>query len=126
MKVGFIRTGRMGSAMVLRLLQSKHEAGVYNRTPAQVTPLAEAGAQIRNSVGDAARFGDVVYTMLADDLALTEVLMVEGEGLLTALPSGGIHVCAGTHGMRSIRTVKELHAGKGQTLVAAPMMGRPE
>ena len=30
MKVGFIGTGRMGGAMVRRLLEAKHEVGVYN------------------------------------------------------------------------------------------------
>ena len=33
MKVGFIGTGRMGGAMVRRLLDAKHDVGVYNRTP---------------------------------------------------------------------------------------------
>ena len=29
MKVGFIGTGRMGQAMVGRLLEAKHDVGVY-------------------------------------------------------------------------------------------------
>jgi predicted dinucleotide-binding enzyme len=32
MKVGFIGTGRMGQTMVRRLLDAKHDVGVYNRT----------------------------------------------------------------------------------------------
>ena len=124
MKVGFIGTGRMGGAMVRRLLEAKHDVGVYNRTPEKVKPLADAGAKIASSIADAARFGDVIYTMLADDSALEDV--VSRQGLLDALPKGGIHVCAGTHGIPVIRKIKEAHANKGQTLVAAPMMGRPE
>jgi 3-hydroxyisobutyrate dehydrogenase-like beta-hydroxyacid dehydrogenase len=116
----------MGQAMVRRLLEAKHDVGVYNRTPEKAKPLADAGAKILDSVADAARYGDVVYTMLADDLALTEVLMVDDVGLVGALSRGGIHVCAGTHGMRTIRTIKGIHADRGQLLVAAPMMGRPE
>ena len=46
MKVGFIGTGRMGGAMVRRLLDAKHDVGVYNRTPEKVKPLADAGAKI--------------------------------------------------------------------------------
>ena len=124
MKVGFIGTGRMGGAMVLRLLGAGHDVGVYNRTAAKVKPLADAGAKILPSVADAARYGNAVFTMLADDAALTEVMMVDG--LVEALPKSGIHVCAGTHGMRTIRTIKGVHADRGQVLVAAPMMGRPE
>jgi 3-hydroxyisobutyrate dehydrogenase-like beta-hydroxyacid dehydrogenase len=124
MKIGFIGTGRMGGAMVLRLLGAGHDVGVYNRTAAKVKPLADAGAKILGSVADASRFGDVIYTMLADDTALEDV--VSHQGLLDALPKGGIHVCAGTHGIPVIRKLKKAHADKGQVLVAAPMMGRPE
>ena len=124
MKVGFIGTGRMGGAMVRRLLEAKHDVGVYNRTPEKAKPLADAGAKIVGSVADAARFGDVIYTMLADDTALEDV--VSRQGLLDTLPKGGIHVCAGTHGIPVIRKIKEAHANKGQTMIAAPMMGRPE
>jgi 3-hydroxyisobutyrate dehydrogenase-like beta-hydroxyacid dehydrogenase len=124
MKVGFIGTGRMGSAMVARLLAAKHDIGVYNRSPDKLKPLADTGAKIVGSVADAARYGDVTYTMLADDAALESVMFEQG--LLAALPKGGIHLCAGTHGIPVIRKLKQAHAGKGHVLVAAPMMGRPE
>src|SRR6185503_1382969 len=77
------------------------------------------------SIADAARHGDVVYTMLADDTALEDVIFQNG-GLLASLAKGGVHVCAGTHGIPVIREIKAAHAEKGQNLVAAPMMGRPE
>jgi len=124
MKVGFIGTGRMGQAMVGRMLAANHEVGVYNRTAAKAKPLADAGAKILASVSEAARYGDVTYTMLADDAALDDVMV--RQGLLDALPKGGVHVCAGTHGIPIIRRIKQAHADKGQMLVAAPMMGRPE
>src|SRR3954471_13590681 len=110
MKVGFIGTGRMGQAMVRRLLEAKHDVGVYNRTAEKAKPLAEAGAKIVGSIADAARYGDVVYTMLADDAALEDVVFQQG--LLDALPKGGIHICAGTHGIPVIRKLKKAHADK--------------
>jgi 3-hydroxyisobutyrate dehydrogenase-like beta-hydroxyacid dehydrogenase len=124
MKLGFIGTGRMGQAMVRRMLEAKHDVGVYNRTAAKAKPLADAGAKIVASIADAARYGEVTYTMLADDAALEDVVFQSG--LLAALPKGGIHVCAGTHGIPVIRKIKQAHADKGHLLVAAPMMGRPE
>src|SRR5438552_3736959 len=105
MKVGFIGTGRMGQAMVRRLLEAKHDIGVYNRTAAKAKPLADAGAKIVGSVTDAARYGEVVYTMLADDAALEDVVFQQG--LMGALPKGGIHLCAGTHGIPVIRKLKK-------------------
>src|SRR5262245_41683708 len=124
MKLGFIGTGRMGGAMVGRLLAAGHDVGIYNRTPAKAKPLTDAGAKLAASIADAARYGDVVYSMLADDAALEDVVF--RQGLLDALPKGGIHVCAGTHGIPVIRKIKEAHAGKRQVLVGPPMLGRPE
>ncbi len=125
MKVGFIGTGRMGQAMVRRLLDARHEVGVYNRTAAKAKPLADAGAKIVGSIADAARHGEVTYSMLADDAALEDVVFQDG-GLIQSLPKGAIHICAGTHGIPVIRKIKAAHAEIGQVLVAAPMMGRPE
>lgn len=125
MKIGFIGVGRMGQAMARRLIDAKHEVGVYNRTASKAQPLADAGARIVGSIADAARFGDATYTMLADDAALEDVMFQSG-GLLASLPKGGIHICAGTHGIPVIRKVKRAHAENGQLLVVAPMLGRPE
>ncbi len=125
MKVGFIGVGRMGQAMARRLLDATHDVGVYNRTAAKAKPLIDAGAKSVASIAAAARYGDAVYTMLADDAALEDVVFQAG-GLLQSLPKGGIHVCAGTHGIPIIRKLKTAHAEKSQMLVTAPMLGRPE
>ena len=74
MKVGFIGTGRMGGVLVGCLLAAGHEVGVYNRTAEKLKPLAAAGAKILASPGEAARYGDAVFTMMADDTALTMIL----------------------------------------------------
>jgi 3-hydroxyisobutyrate dehydrogenase-like beta-hydroxyacid dehydrogenase len=87
--------------------------------------LAEAGAMVVGSIGEAARYGEAVYTMLADDAAVENVAVQNG-GLLQSLPRGGVHICGGTHGIAVIRKLKDWHAESGQVLVAAPMLGRPE
>lgn len=125
MKVGFIGTGRMGQAMARRLIEAKHDLGVFNRTPDKVKGLVDAGAKAMSALSQAARYGEAVFTMLADDAALHEVAGQQG-GLLESLPQGGIHICSGTHGIAIIRTLKAAHAARGQILVAAPMLGRPE
>jgi 6-phosphogluconate dehydrogenase len=45
MKIGFIGLGRMGSAMVERLVKSGHEVLVYNRTAAKTKEAEKKGAQ---------------------------------------------------------------------------------
>jgi 3-hydroxyisobutyrate dehydrogenase-like beta-hydroxyacid dehydrogenase len=125
MKVGFIGLGRMGQAMATRMLHAGHELAVFNRTPEKAKPLADAGAKVVKSIADAARFGEAVFTMLTDDAAVESVALQKG-GLLEALPKGGIHVCSGTHGVGIIRTLTAEHKDKGQILVTAPILGRPE
>ena len=125
MKVAFIGLGRMGSAMARRLLDAKHEVAVYNRTSGKTQALASAGARAVTSTKDAAAFGDAVFTMLADDAALRDVVNQAG-GLLASLPKGGIHICAGTHSVAVIQEMKALHAKAGLVLLHTPMLGRPE
>jgi 3-hydroxyisobutyrate dehydrogenase-like beta-hydroxyacid dehydrogenase len=125
MKVGFVGLGRMGSAMVGRLLAGGHEVGVYNRTPAKLKPLIDAGAKAVDTVKGAATFGDAVFSMVSDDAGVFQIVEQPG-GLKDSLPKGGIHICSGTHSVAAIHRLKEIHAGAGQVLIAAPMLGRPE
>jgi 3-hydroxyisobutyrate dehydrogenase-like beta-hydroxyacid dehydrogenase len=125
MKVGFIGLGRMGQAMARRLLEAGHDVGAFNRTPEKLKALADAGAKIVGSVAEAARYGEAVFTMLADDEALADVTHQKG-GLLESLPKGGVHICAGTHSVASTQALNAAHAAAGQIMIASPMLGRPE
>jgi 6-phosphogluconate dehydrogenase len=51
MQVGFIGLGRMGSAMVERLLKRKHTVVAYDRTSEKVRQLVALGAQGADSLG---------------------------------------------------------------------------
>ena len=125
MKVGFIGLGRMGQAMARRLIEGGHDVGAYNRTPAKLKPLTDLGARPMASIAEAANYGEAVFTMLADDAA---VMAVAGEpgGMRDSLPKGGIHICAGTHGIAAIQKLEAMHGDVGQVLLATPMLGRPE
>ena len=79
MKVGFIGTGNMGAAMALNLIRAGHDVIVYNRTRAKADPLAKAGARVADSPAGAARGCQVVITMLANDQALREIMLEDGQ-----------------------------------------------
>ncbi len=125
MKVGFIGLGRMGQVMARRLIDAGHEVGVYNRTAEKTKPLTDVGGKAMASIKDAANYGAVVFTMLADDAAVLEVVGQAG-GLKESLPKGGIHICSGTHSVAAVRKLAAVHGDAGQVLLAAPMLGRPE
>src|SRR5271165_5697174 len=115
MKVGFIGLGRMGQAMARRLIEGGHDVGVYNRTAEKLKALIEFGGKPVDSIKAAANYGAAVFTMLADDAAVLDVVT-----------KGGIHICAGTHSVAAIGRLKALHEEAGQVLIATPMLGRPE
>ena len=125
MKVGFIGLGRMGQAMAHRLLKAGHDIAVFNRTPEKLKALAAAGAKPADSIAEAARYGEAVFTMLSDDAALSDVACQQG-GLLESLPEGCIHLCAGTHGVAVIQALNAAHTKAGQIMVACPMLGRAD
>jgi 3-hydroxyisobutyrate dehydrogenase-like beta-hydroxyacid dehydrogenase len=106
------------------VLEAGHDLVLYNRTPEKLAELAAAGAKTASTIADAAAQG-VVITMLTDDDALNQVARGPG-GLIDSLPEGGIHVVMGTHGVAAVKALVEAHAAKRQTLVSAPVLGRPE
>lgn len=124
-RVGFIGLGRMGLQMAARLLAAEHDLVVYNRTVEKTTDLVKGGAQYAPSIAAACENREVVITMVADDAALREVTL-GANGIRQALPKGGIHLAMGTHGAGVIQQLAAAHKDAGQTLVAGPVLGRPE
>ena len=73
----WIGLGRMGEAMVKRLLKAGHPVSVWNRTAAKAEPLVEYGATIAASK-QALSGCDVVFTMVSTTDDLKEVLFGAG------------------------------------------------
>ena len=125
MKVGFIGLGRIGGPMARRLATAGHDLTVHDREPERIAAVVAAGARGADSIGAASAGNDVVMTSLPDDEALLEVSNAAA-GIRESLPAGGIHVVLGTHGIETIREVAASHANAGQSLVSAPVFGRPD
>jgi 3-hydroxyisobutyrate dehydrogenase-like beta-hydroxyacid dehydrogenase len=125
MNVGFIGLGRMGRGMAHRIHAGGHGLAVYDVVRAQTDEFAAAGARVGASVAEVAAGCDVVVTMLVEDAAVIDLVM-KPEGLRDSMPRGSIHLAMGTYGVAAIRAMARAHAGAGQTLVAAPVLGRPD
>lgn len=52
LQLGWLGTGRMGAAMVRRLLAHGCDVTVYNRTAAKAVPLVELGATAVGSISN--------------------------------------------------------------------------
>jgi 3-hydroxyisobutyrate dehydrogenase-like beta-hydroxyacid dehydrogenase len=124
MKVGFIGLGNMGAGMAANLLKAGHELTVYNRTSEKTRPLAEQGAWAASDPAEAAG-GDVVFTMLADDNAVEQVVFGE-KGILASLQPAAVHVSSSTISVALAERLTAAHETKGQQFISAPVFGRPE
>jgi 3-hydroxyisobutyrate dehydrogenase-like beta-hydroxyacid dehydrogenase len=122
MDIGFIGLGEMGSAIVANLLKAGHRVRVWNRSPERARPLVEAGAQTVATPAEAFS-GDAVFSMLADDAALREVI---DAAVLDAAPRGLVHVNMATISVALAAELAREHAERGLRYVAAPVMGRPD
>ncbi len=125
MRVGFIGLGRMGQGMARRLLDAGHAMYVFDVVTAQTAPLAAAGAHVARTIAELAGQCEVVVTMLVEDAIVTQVALGPS-GLSSALAAGTIHLVMGTHGVATVRELESKHRAAGQTLVAAPVLGRPD
>src|SRR2546426_3684470 len=125
MKVGFIGLGMMGSGMARNLIKAGHALVVFNRTRSRAQELAQLGATVAATPGEAAGNAEVLITMLADDHALEDAILGPGRAL-QSLPAGAIHVGMSTISVAMSRRLAAAHRERQQHYIAAPVFGRPE
>lgn len=122
--IGWIGAGRMGYALIERLLDAGHDVSVYNRTRSKAEPLAEKGAKLVDTPAQLAD-RDVVFIMVSasDDL---ETVTVGEDGLLTATTSPQVIIDSSTVSSAISEKIRGLAADRGTTLLAAPVSGNPK
>lgn len=124
-QVGWIGTGRMGSALVKRLLDAGTEVWVYNRTRSKAEALAEHGAKVVDRPADLATL-DVVFTMVGGPQDVMEVTVGE-DGVLSrddARPS--VIVDSTTIDPATSKRLRAEARQKGTDVIAAPVSGNPK
>jgi 3-hydroxyisobutyrate dehydrogenase len=121
-RLGWIGTGRMGYAMVGRLLEAGHEVAVWNRTRAKSEPLAGRGATIVDTIGELADC-DVVFTMVSTSADLAEVTIGDGGLLRQNGRAPRILVDSSTVDAEISAEIRAEAAKLGTAFVAAPVSG---
>jgi 3-hydroxyisobutyrate dehydrogenase-like beta-hydroxyacid dehydrogenase len=120
--LGWIGTGRMGSALATRLLDAGHEVAVYNRTRAKAEPLLAHGALVVDTIADLAGC-DIVFTTVSASADLAEVVLGE-QGLLSRSDTAPrVIVDSSTVSAEVSQQVRTAAAKRGTALVAAPVSG---
>jgi 3-hydroxyisobutyrate dehydrogenase-like beta-hydroxyacid dehydrogenase len=121
-KVGFIGLGHMGFSMAENVLKAGFPLCVYNRTKEKAAPLLDKGAQWAASPAALAGSCDVVITMVANDLALTEIVT----GILSSSKKPLIHISMSTVSPDLVTDLEKKHQEIGIAFLSAPVTGRPE
>jgi len=121
--LGWIGAGRMGAAMIERLLEAGHPVTVYNRTRSKIEPLVAAGAVPAASIADLAGL-DVVFTSVGSSEDLLAVTIGAG-GLLTLSKTPQVIVDVTTVSADASATLRARAIESGTEVLAAPASGNP-
>ena len=121
LSVGWIGAGKMGEAMVERLLDGGVAVQVWNRTPAKCASLVERGATLASTPAEAASH-EVVFSMLLDDSGLRDLIASE-TGVLEG--SAKVWVDCSSVSPVAAQAASEAAAAKGIQFVSAPVSGNP-
>ncbi|WP_315833764.1 NAD(P)-dependent oxidoreductase [Bradyrhizobium prioriisuperbiae] len=111
MKIGVCGTGKMGSAIALRLIEVDHEVAVWNRNPDRTKPLIDAGAKQFGTPAELAGACEIVISMLLNDAA-SDAVYNGPDGLLTAELNGKLLIDTST-------VLPETNVKLGSAVVAA-------
>ncbi len=124
LQLGWLGTGRMGAAMVRRLLAGGCDVTVYNRTAAKMAPLVELGAKPAESLAELAAC-DLVFTALSTPADFVSAL-TGPDGLISGGVAPKIVVDCSTISADASAIVRERLGQRGTALLAAPVMGNPK
>ena len=117
--VAVIGTGRMGGAMVGRLVAAGHHVVAYNRNRARAERL---GVDVAGTARDAVAGAEVVLVSLADDVAVQATYGGDA-GLVAGLGAGTVVLETSTIRPATVRELAPAVAGRGATLLDAPVSG---
>ncbi|MGM0931075.1 MAG: NAD(P)-dependent oxidoreductase [Actinomycetota bacterium] len=121
--LGWLGTGRMGSAMANRLLTAKHDVAVWNRTRTKAEALQSNGASVVNDLVDlAAR--DIVFIMVSTPADLQEVVLGPA-GLLSGPNRPKAIVDCSTLSPDISASVRAQVQAQGVDFLASPISGNP-
>jgi 2-hydroxy-3-oxopropionate reductase len=122
MKIAFIGLGAMGRPMVEHLIAAGHEVHVWSRRTTSADFALALGAAWAASPAQLAQRCDVVCTNVYSDPDV-QALALGVDGILSALPAGGVHVDFSTISPSLARTLAARYVERGAHFVDAPVSG---
>ncbi|HUZ21107.1 MAG TPA: NAD(P)-dependent oxidoreductase [Acidimicrobiales bacterium] len=125
MRVAVVGLGKMGSALVRRLLDQGVEVVVWNRTPAAAAPLVSEGAEQVDRLAAVWSSSTTVCSFLADDEAVQQVCLGE-HGLVASAPPGAFLLEMSTISPAASARLAEAASGHRLAYLRSPVSGNPQ
>jgi 3-hydroxyisobutyrate dehydrogenase-like beta-hydroxyacid dehydrogenase len=116
--LGYIGLGNMGAPMAKRMIEWPGGVTVYDIRTEAMTPLAEAGANLADSIADVAA-ADIISVTVLDDAQVREVV---GELAANAKPGTVIAIHSTISDTTAVELAEELKK-QGIHIVDAPVSG---
>ena len=121
-KVAFIGTGIMGTPIAEHLISAGYDVTVYNRTPEKAQKLVSFGAHAAESVADAAKDADVIFTMVGYPTDVEDVYLAT-DGLIRVAKKGAYLIDLTTSSSQLARDIHDAAEIEGKHAFDCPVTG---
>ncbi len=121
-RIGFIGIGIMGEPMTRNLLRAGYPLTIHTRTRSKAETLLSEDARWADNPRDVAHASDIVITCVTDTPDVRAVLLGPG-GVIEAARQGLTCIDMSTISPTETRTMGEVLAKRGVTLIDAPVSG---
>src|SRR5262245_14244274 len=122
MRIGVAGIGRMGAAIVPRLIEAGHAVTVWNRSADRLKPVIDAGAAAAATPRELVQRVETVITMLTDAAAI-EAVYNGANGLLSGDVRGKLFIEMSTVRPETEIALAEKVRAKGAAFVECPVGG---
>jgi 3-hydroxyisobutyrate dehydrogenase len=122
MQIGIAGIGKMGAAIVQRLIEVGHKVMAWNRSADKLRPVTAAGAAVAGSPQELAQANDAVITILTDAAAIDAVYN-GASGLLAGDVRGKLFIEMSTVPPQGQVALAEKVRAQGAALVECPVGG---
>ena len=122
MKIGLVGTGRMGAAIVERLISVGHDVTVWNRTAAKLDALIAKGARRATTPAELAGTSDIIISILSNAEAIDAIYHGE-QGMLSGDVVGKVFIEMSTVRPVTARALAERVKARGAAMVDCPVGG---
>lgn len=122
MQIGLVGTGRMGSAIVQRLISQGHTLTVWNRTRAKAAALEAAGAKVAATPAELAAKSEAIVTIMTNAAAI-DAVYAGTDGMLSGDVKGKLFIEMSTVRPETQKALAMKAKAKGAAIVECPVGG---